>query len=115
MRKIALRLALGAGLVALTACQDGGGDDAAANEANDTLEANGVDASGGVTAGVGSGGTGPATDADGDGDLDVNVNLKVPEPRLEVGPDGATVNVGDTSAKVGAGEDPAAGAATNPN
>jgi hypothetical protein len=91
---IALTLALGAGLVGLAACQDNGGD-AAANEANDSLEANEVDASGGVNAGVGAGGTGAATDADGDGDLDVDVNLKVPEPKLEVGADGVTVNAGD--------------------
>jgi hypothetical protein len=95
MRKIALTLALGAGLAGLAACGDGGGN-AAANEANDTLDANGVDASGGVNAGgVGAGGGAPATDADGDGDLDVDVNLKVPEPKLEVGPDGVTVNAGD--------------------
>lgn len=93
MRKIALTLALGAGL-GLAACQDSGGD-AAANEANDTLEANGTDASGGITAQGGTGGSAPATDSDGDGDLDVDVNLKVPEPKLEAGPDGVTVNAGD--------------------
>jgi hypothetical protein len=94
MRKIALTLALGAGLAGLAACGDTGGN-AAANEANDTLPANGVDASGGVNAGgVGAGG-GAAIDPDGDGDLDVDVDLKVPQPKLEVGPDGVTVNAGD--------------------
>ena len=94
MRRIALTLALGSALAGLAACRDNGGD-AAANEANDTLDANGADASGGVTAQGGTGGSAPATDSDGDGDLDVDVDLKVPEPKLEVGPDGATVNAGD--------------------
>lgn len=94
MRKIALTLALGAGLLGLAACQDKGGNEAA-NEADDTLDVNGADASGGVTAQGGTGGSAPATDSDGDGDLDVDVNLKVPEPKLEVGPDAVTVNTGD--------------------
>jgi hypothetical protein len=94
MKLIALAATLGAGLAALAACQDGGGNDAA-KEANDTIDAEGVDASGGVNAGGVGAGTGPAADADADGDLDVDVNLKVPEPKLEVGPDGVTVNAGD--------------------